>query len=271
MKFNFIKINKFIKIIKDELEENNISEFAAETAFFTVLSLVPFIIFFVSIFQYMYLEINYIDYIISEIMPIEIKNFILKLIRENFTKSVKAISVSGFIALWSSSKGVFSLLKALRKIYKIEEYYKTWHLRIESCIYTFFICTGIMMYLRIRKNIDNFIFALDYKKEWILSIITKFKFFVFLVIIFFILLFIYKIISKQYFISQIKGAIFSSFALYTITYIISFYNKSFNNFSNMYGSLTSIVLIMLWIYWSIYILLIGGIINRIINDCYKKI
>ena len=39
----------------------------------------------------------------------------------------------------------------------------------------------------------------------------------------------------------------------------------FKGFSNMYGSLTTIVLIMLWIYFCMYIMLLGGEVNDLLE------
>ena len=37
-------------------------------------------------------------------------------------------------------------------------------------------------------------------------------------------------------------------------------------FSNMYGSLTTIVLIMLWLYFCMYVMLLGGEINVLVEE-----
>ena len=65
---------------------------------------------------------------------------------------------------------------------------------------------------------------------------------------------------KTKFISQLPGAIFSALGWYFLSFIISVYVDDFNGFS-MYGSLTTWVLVMIWLYFCMYILLIGGKIN----------
>ena len=51
-----------------------------------------------------------------------------------------------------------------------------------------------------------------------------------------------------------------------LSWIFSVYLDIFKGFSTMYGSLTTIVLIMLWLYFSMYIILLGGEVNVVIRD-----
>ena len=66
---------------------------------------------------------------------------------------------------------------------------------------------------------------------------------------------------KVKFKSQIPGAAFSAIGWYILSYVFSIYLKVFKNFSVIYGSLTSIILLMIWVYWCMYTVLIGAEIN----------
>lgn len=46
-----------------------------------------------------------------------------------------------------------------------------------------------------------------------------------------------------------------------VSWIFSIYVDVFKGFSSMYGSLTTIVVIMLWMYFCMYITLLGGELN----------
>lgn len=50
----------------------------------------------------------------------------------------------------------------------------------------------------------------------------------------------------------------------------SIYLDVFKNFSVIYGSLTSIMLLMIWVYWSMYVLLLGAEINALIEKKKQK-
>ena len=55
-----------------------------------------------------------------------------------------------------------------------------------------------------------------------------------------------------------------------VSWIFSVYLNIFKGFSSMYGSLTTIVLIMLWLYFCMYILLLGGEVNVILRDMEQE-
>ena len=62
------------------------------------------------------------------------------------------------------------------------------------------------------------------------------------------------------------GAAFSAVGWMIVSWIFSVYLDIFKGFSSMYGSLTTIVLIMLWLDFCMYILLLGGEVNMILRD-----
>ena len=64
--------------------------------------------------------------------------------------------------------------------------------------------------------------------------------------------------SRELFLQRQDGSIFS--------FVFSIYIDNFSNFSYMYGSLTAIVLAMLWLYICMQIVLIGAEINVFLND-----
>ena len=70
--------------------------------------------------------------------------------------------------------------------------------------------------------------------------------------------------------SQIPGAIFSSIAWIITSYIFSIYVDIFKGFTNTYGSLTSIILVMMWVYVCMYIILLGAELNIFIKKYNKK-
>ena len=65
---------------------------------------------------------------------------------------------------------------------------------------------------------------------------------------------------------QIPGAVFAAIGWMIISWVFSVYVDVFQGFSDMYGSLTTIVLIMLWMYFCMYTILLGGVVNVMVSD-----
>ena len=49
------------------------------------------------------------------------------------------------------------------------------------------------------------------------------------------------------------------------------YLTIFKGFSGLYGSMTAIILVMLWLYFCMYVMLLGGLINYIWVDAKRDI
>ena len=71
---------------------------------------------------------------------------------------------------------------------------------------------------------------------------------------------------KVSFKSQIYGAIFGAIALNVISFVFSKYLYIFKEFSITYGSLTTLMLIMMWTYSCFYTLFLGAEFNKLINS-----
>lgn len=65
---------------------------------------------------------------------------------------------------------------------------------------------------------------------------------------------------------HLPGAVFAAIGWMVVSWVFSVYVDIFEGFSSMYGSLTTIVLIMLWLYFCMYSILIGGVINVMFYD-----
>lgn len=263
MQFIFKKLKSF----SARINQHHISEYAAECAYFTILSFIPFIIFFLTLVQYTNIEKETIYFIIKELIPATFHPIVLGIINEIYTKSIGTISIVAIIvALWSAGKGFFSLCKGLRKIYNVKIYKNNFFTRVEGTIYTLIFIIAIILFLLIivlGNRIHNLI-AIKFKAISIITFyILKFRMFFFIGIMFIVFLLIYQFIPKHEMNikDQICGACFSSAAWYIVSYFFSIYINIFEGFTNTYGSLTSIILIMMWIYSCMYIILLGGEIN----------
>ena len=87
-----------------------------------------------------------------------------------------------------------------------------------------------------------------------------------LMILFFSLLYSTIPQKKLSFFSVLPGSILSATGWIGFSYLFSFYIDNFSNYSATYGSLTAIVLSMLWLYACMYIVFIGAEINQILSN-----
>ena len=91
-----------------------------------------------------------------------------------------------------------------------------------------------------------------------------------ILILFFLVLYMFVPNRKSKILYELPGAIATSAGWIGFSYLYSFYIDHMSNFTNTYGSLTAVVLLMLWLYACMYMLLLGGELNVYLRSFYKK-
>ncbi len=232
-----------IKTLFENIKKDNISEWSAVCAYYTILSFIPFIMIVITLIQYTGVSPDILFEVISNIVPASMNEMVLDIVYEVYSKSIGTISISLIFTLWSSGRGLFALNKIMNKIYKTEK---------EEFSY---------IYLRLKGILQTILFILIIVIGLIIAVFGRFS----KILVLFGLLLIYRVIPehKVSFKSQFIGALFGMIAFNLVSYIFSKYLLIFRNFSFIYGSLTSFMLIMMWVYASFYIIFLGAEINKI--------
>jgi membrane protein len=60
------------------------------------------------------------------------------------------------------------------------------------------------------------------------------------------------------------GAAFASVGWVVVSYLFAFYVERFGNYASTYGSLGGIIVLMLWFYFTAWVILLGGELNAMI-------
>jgi len=83
-------------------------------------------------------------------------------------------------------------------------------------------------------------------------------------------LFYFAPYNKKYFKFFSAGAVFSTLLLVILLYALNFYFSNFSSYNLVYGSISALLLIMLWLYWSCMAILIGFDLNVSISIAQTK-
>ena len=275
IKVNFKEKYKMVQKIFENMREDHVSELSAQCSYYTILSFIPFIILLITLIQYTNIDQQTLFDVISKIVPSSMNEFVLGIIREVYSKSIGTISISIIFTLWSAGKGLFVLMKGLHSVYNIdrEKEKSLIYLRLMSIIETVIFIVLIMLGLILLvfgnslKSIIQEHFGILANFNIFLQILTELGF-IFATFIVFLLLYKFMPKHKVTFKSQIPGAIFGAIALNVISFVFSKYLYIFKGFSITYGSLTTLMLIMMWTYSCFYILFFGAELNKFVK---KKI
>lgn len=263
---------KLIKELSVNMSKDHISESSAQCSYYTILSFIPFIILLITLIQYTNIQQQTLFDAISKIIPSSMNEFVLGIVREVYSKSIGTISISLIFTLWSAGKGLFALTKGLHSVYNTDEdneksilYLRIMAL-IDTVIFIVLIMLGMVLLVfgnSLKSLMQQHFGALE-NFNTLSQIATELGF---IFVTFVIFLFLYRFMPnhKVTFKSQIPGAIFGAIALNVISFVFSKYLDIFKGFSITYGSLTTLMLIMMWTYSCFYSLFLGAELNKITN------
>ena len=225
-----------------------------------------------TLIQYTNIEQQQLFDIISKIIPSSMNEMVLGIVKEVYSKSVGTVSISLIFTLLSADRGLFALIKGLHLIYNYSDnkrksmlYLKLTSI-LKTIVFIILVTVGAVI-LVFGKPIISTIqekFGIFENYTIISQIITQI---IFILVAFVVFLCLYKFMPghKITFKSQVPGAIFSSIALIIISFIFSRYLDIFKGFSITYGSLTALMLIMMWTYTCFYVIFLGAEINKFYN------
>jgi membrane protein len=251
--------------------------YAAQASFFTIIAAFPFIMLLLAMIQFIpsITKANLLQVLIT-IIPstLEIDSVIVTVIEDLYTHTPAAIlSATAIAAIWSASRGMLSIERGLNRVFGQENKRSYFMTRFICACYTvvfIIICLLTLVLLVLGGSIQSF---MNHHFP-ILGEITRYAIsfrtmLLFILTLCFTMLYTYVPEKKQQFMKQLPGAVFSTLGWVGFSFAFSIYFSNFSNYSVMYGSLTAIVLLMLWLYSCISILFFGAEINYYYSENWK--
>lgn len=265
---NLYQFLKDIKSSLDKLSEDFIYTFAAQSAFFMMFSFVPLIMIIVLLVQYLPLTQEELISISIHIFPQALSGFITDLFKGLYINYSGTVLLVTFLTLvWSASKGIYSISKGLNTIYKTKDERNYIQIRGVSLLYT--ICFGLIFLSVIILLIFGINIAKFLQSELFfigdLHINYSYLCGFFLLLAIFLITFCVLPKRKCHILKELPGAIFSSAGWIIFSWLYSLYITKVGANSLIYGSLSAVILFMLWLYICMYIIFLGGELNVVLQ------
>lgn len=262
-----IFINQFIFRMKDD----NVTAIGAQLSYYLVLSIFPFLIFFLNILSFTPLVREDVLQSIIIVLPLETQKIITSLVMETVqTSSETLLSLSAITGIWAASKGIMALIRAINKAYDVEETRSYIELRLLAVFFTLallILLTIVLLTIVFSEFLGNQLFNF---LGLTLNFIFFWEYFRILIsvgsmILIFALFFRFSPSirnGKQLsFRKSLPGAVFSSVGWIITSSFFSYYVNNFANYSKTYGSLGGMIVLLIWLYISSIIIVMGGEIN----------
>lgn len=253
-----------------QIAGHHVGAYAAQSAFFMMLSLVPILMLLMTLVRFTPITQANIIEVVYDVFPKTVSGMIISIIDEVYSQTGTTITLSVLVAFWSAGRGVLALSNGLTTIRGTVETRNYFFLRLRAAFYTVFFLIAIVLTLvllgfgnSISLLVNEYIPVFQYVIDFIIEIRTIVTIFFLIVVSMVMYEFLPNRRGKP--LRQLPGAVFTALGWTFASFLFSMYLDIFKGFSNMYGSLTTIVIIMLWMYFCMYVMLLGGELNMLLE------
>ena len=256
------------------LSEKNIPVHAAHTGFFIVLAVFPTLMLILGFLRYTGLQVQTLTDLVAELMPAALMPAAKRLILSAYQNtSGMVISVSAVSALWSSSRGMYGLMRGMNSIYGVRESRNWLVTRLYGVFYT--LAFLVVLVLTLLLDVFGETMLSYWPAGWspgVLQDVLDLHFFVLLGLQTILFAAMYTVLPnrRNRFVESLPGAMLAAVGWQIFSDLYSVYMEHFTGYANIYGSVYAVALSMLWLYFCISILFYGGALNAWLQDSECK-
>ena len=255
-----------IKSFTDGLSKNNISAHAAACAFYMFLSLVPFVALITTILPLTGLQQDKLFEIISRYIPSAMQALINSTLTDIYSASDAVLPITVITTIWLSSRAFSSLIRGVEDIADSPRYSSYLKRSLLACLYTIGLIS-VMVILLFLLVFGHRLSTLPLLSPFV-RLIIELRFLVAAIILSLVFIAVYYWVPgmRLKITELLPGAATASGAWLLFTWMFSLYIVYSGGFST-YGNLAAIIITLLWMYWCMYIILLGAYLNMFI---YRK-
>lgn len=272
-------MNQMIRLIKEfsiRIKEDHVSAYAAQAAFFLILSAFPFAILILTFTRFLPFSQEDFIVIIKNILPNEIEEWMLGILTEMIQNSGNTLmSFSIIAALWSAARGILSISNGLNSVYRTQESRNYFLLRSIAAFHILILVIALIVLL-IVFVFGNSLYEVILNKlpflNDIATLILSIRVAVGFVLLFLMFIIMYRVLPNHKISMRqaAPGALFSAVSWIIVSFVFSIYVNHYSNYSRIYGSLTGIAIAMVWVYMMMNLVLWGGALNSYIMEFYPE-
>lgn len=264
-------LNTLIQQLYCRFRDDDVPALGAQLTYYLILSFFPFLIFLITIVGFVQLSEQEIIASVNQYLPRELSGIVTSIVNEINLNSNGALLSFGMLAtLWTSSNGFNAIIKGLNKAYDVEENRPFWKVRgislLATLVLAFIILISLLM-LIFGKVLGKELFRVLHYPSGFEPIWNAAQYIIPLIILINVFMLLYKIAPNCIlsFKEVIPGAVFSTLGWIITSSLFSFYVNQFGSFTKTYGSIGGIIVLLIWLYLSSNIILLGGEINAALS------
>ncbi len=264
----------FLLRLQREMGYDDVMGMAAQIAFYSMLGLFPFMIFLLSFLSMFPLGERLQPLLLTALedqMPVEAAHYVTEVVMELIPQHSQGLLSFGLLAgLWGASMAVGALITTINRAYNIRPRRNIIEQKILAILLTLGL-SGVwllaMSIVLVGPDITQVVFewmgmASENNTFWT-SVRLPMAFVLNLVAI--LVLYYVAPEAKQKFRWILPGAITSTVLLLLASYGFRIFLVNFGHYNKTYGSLATVIILMIWLYISGFLFLLGAEINALMN------
>lgn len=250
----------------------NIPAYGGNAAYFIVLSLVPLVMLLLNVISYTGIENGTLLTVVKGLLPETLypmaERFLLSMAASS---SSTLVSVSALAGLWAASRGVYSILVGLNRVYDVREDRGYLYTRLLSVVYTFLLLLVLVLTLALYVFYQGILAWLSRDTGLLSGLLLRLLSNRFLLLLLlqtglFVAMYMFMPNRRNTLAQSLPGAVFSALGWQAFSLGVSVYARYFSRLSTVYGSITALAIAMLWLYTCITIIFYGGALNKYLGD-----
>lgn len=261
------------KLFINQLEKDDVSERAGSMAFSFFVALFPLLLFLLNLIPYVEIFFPYVTTenilsFIQELVPGDIFNEMEDTITDIVSKPRQSLLSFGFFfALFASSQGAISMMSSFNSVYQTNENRGFFKTRAISVLIVFVLVMTIIV-ASITVIVGNFAISRIedlqlFNSGFMIFLFNALKLIVHLMVFYFSSAFIFRyapaVHDRWHFFSI--GSNISGLLITLSFYGFTFYLNNFASYNKLYGSIGTLIALMLWLYITSIIILISFEVN----------
>lgn len=257
------KVKRYLKKLIKVLRKPEMNILPGNMAFYFVLALIPLLTIIILIASCFSISIDLVADLVKDIFPSQVSDTIVTLISgKGFDSNIGIFNIVAFAV---ATNGTYSIITASNTLYKVEENDMLKD-RIKSVLILIIIVILLFFLLLVPilgGQILDLLESIEIFDGSLMFIYDLVKWPISFLIIYFNIKLIYAISPSKQIPSNetTNGAFFTTVIWVISTGIFSYYVTNFAKYDILYGNLSTIIMLMIWMYVLCYVFVLGMAIN----------
>lgn len=270
----------FLQRLQREIGYDDCMGMAAQIAYYMMLALFPFILFLLSLISHLpMLQPDLVLSVLSEALPGDTYDLVAGTVRTLLSQRGGGLLGLGLLAaLWSGSMGVGALITTINRAYNIHPKRNLLHQKILSIVLTLALSGFVILstaLVLLGPDLSHEFFRLlglagDSQSFWLT---LRLPLVLLLNLLALSILYHFAPEAKQRYVWVLPGTVTATLLWFGASSLFRLFLRNFGSYNLTYGSIATVIILMVWLWVSGFIFLLGAEVNALMRrvDHYEDL